>query len=301
MAKSFGLTLVSFWRLSMSYMTTITNEHFETERALYNQKDLAVEHCRFEGPTDGESPLKEGETIWVRDSYFDLRYPFWHDKDLTVEGTTLSEKSRAAFWYDRGVTVKDSHLHGIKAFRESSLISITATDVVSPEFLWKCQDIRLDGVTLEGEYAFFLSERISCNGLHLTGKYSFQYVKGGLIDNSVLLTKDAFWHSENVTIRDTVIEGEYLGWYSKNLHLVNCLIKGTQPFCYCEGLVLVNCRMENCDLAFENSEVEASIIGRIDSVKNPLKGHIAADEIGEVILKDAKYPSNATIEVRSQK
>ena len=282
-------------------MTTIIDQHFENERVLYNQKDLAVEHCRFEGPTDGESPLKEGETLWVRDCYFDLRYPFWHDVDLTVEGTTLSEKSRAAFWYDRGVTVKNSHLHGIKAFRESSSISLTATDVVSPEFMWKCQDIHLEGVTLESEYAFFLSERISCTKLSLTGKYSFQYVKGGLLDNSVLLTKDAFWHSENVTIRDTVIEGEYLGWYSRNLHLVNCLIKGTQPFCYCEGLILENCRMEKCDLAFEHSEVEASIIGKIDSVKNPRQGHIVADNIGEIILKDSKYPSLATVEVRTKK
>jgi len=282
-------------------MTTITDQHFETERALYNQKNLAVEHCRFEGPTDGESPLKEGETLWVRDCYFDLRYPFWHDIDLTVEGTTLSEKSRAAFWYDRGVTVKNCHLQGIKAFRESSLISLVSTDVVSPEFMWKCQDIRLEEVTLESEYAFFMSERLSCDKLHLTGKYSFQYVKGGLVDNSVLLTKDAFWHSENVTIRDTVIEGEYLGWYSKNLHLVNCLIKGTQPFCYCEGLVLENCRMEKCDLAFEYSDVEVSIIGEIDSVKNPRKGHIVADNIGEIILKDSKYPSLATVEVRTKK
>jgi hypothetical protein len=281
-------------------MNKIENQRFETERSLYNQKNLAVVNCRFEGPADGESPLKEGETLWVKDSYFDLRYPFWHDNDLLVENTTFTEKSRAAFWYDKGVTVKNSHLHGIKAFRECGGVSLLDTDVVSPEFMWKCADVRLMNVSVESEYPFFMDERISFSNLTLSGKYSFQYAKGGIIENSHLKTKDAFWHSENLTVRDSVIDGEYLGWYSTNLHLINCLIRGTQPLCYCKGLVLANCRMERCDLAFEYSEVEADVVGEIASVKNPLSGRIVADRIGETILKDSKYPSNAIIEIRRQ-
>ena len=100
-------------------------------------------------------------------------------------------------------------------------------------------------------------------------------------------TKDAFWHSKNMTIRDSVIKGEYLAWYSENLTFINCKIIGTQPFCYCKNLVLQNCSMEQCDLAFERSEVRAEITSRIDSVKNPLNGFIKAPEIGNIIIDES--------------
>ena len=63
-----------------------------------------------------------------------------------------------------------------------------------------------------------------------------------------------------------------------------CKIIGTQPLCYAEGLVLENCEMIDCDLSFEKSEVTASIKGNITSIKNPLKGKITADFIGNIIL-----------------
>jgi hypothetical protein len=46
--------------------------------------------------------------------------------------------------------------------------------------------------------------------------------------------------------------------------------------------------MEGCDLSFENSEVEATVIGSIDSVKNPVRGFIHADSIGEIIIDEFK-------------
>ena len=46
--------------------------------------------------------------------------------------------------------------------------------------------------------------------------------------------------------------------------------------------------MEGCDLSFENSEVEATVTGSIDSVKNPVRGFIRADSIGEVIIDEFK-------------
>ena len=89
----------------------------------------------------------------------------------------------------------------------------------------------------------------------MTARYLFQYVTDMEIKNSDFKTKDAFWHAKNVTVYDSVLEGEYLAWYSENLRLVRCHIKGTQPFCYCKNLVLEDCTMEECDLAFERSEV----------------------------------------------
>ena len=71
---------------------------------------------------------------------------------------------------------------------------------------------------------------------------------------------------------ESVVKGEYLGWYSENLTLEKCRITGTQPLCYCKNLRLIECTMENTDLSFEYSEVDADIIGHIDSVKNPRSG-----------------------------
>ena len=132
------------------------------------------------------------------------------------------------------------------------------------------------------------------DGLNMTGKYSFQYVRNVIIRNSELNTKDAFWHSKNVTVTDSVVRGEYLGWYSEDIKLIRCKIIGTQPLCYCKGLILEDCTMEQTDLSFENSEVTANVSGHIDSVKNPLRGEICADSIGEVILENGRINPNDT-------
>lgn len=57
--------------------------------------------------------------------------------------------------------------------------------------------------------------------------------------------------------------------------------------------------MENCDLAFERSEVTASINSSIDSVKNPYCGRIEAYFIDEIILeKGLVDPSKTSIVAR---
>ena len=40
-------------------MTTIQNQTFDQERALYGVRDLLVRNCAFDGPADGESAFKE--------------------------------------------------------------------------------------------------------------------------------------------------------------------------------------------------------------------------------------------------
>lgn len=130
----------------------------------------------------------------------------------------------------------------------------------------------------------------------MKGKYSFQYAENVQIHDSVLDTKDAFWHSKNVTVYDSIIKGEYLAWYSENLHLIHCKIIGTQPLCYCKGLVLEDCTMENADLSFERSEVNATILGHIDSIKNPLSGNIYAENIGQIIM-EPEYTDAKQVEI----
>lgn len=258
---------------------------FDEERALYGIRDAKIINCRFDGPADGESALKEVGKITVENSCFNLRYPFWHVDTARINNCEMTENCRAALWYDNNIVITNSRLNGIKALRECKNIVLENTSIVSPEFSWRCSDITVNNCELVSEYPFFEIKNAEMIGLKMRGKYSFQYGENITIKNSVLDTKDAFWHSKNVTVIDCEIKGEYLAWYSERLTLVRCKISGTQPFCYCKGLVLIDCTMEETDLSFEKSEVEADIIGNIMSVKNPVSGHITADSIGEIILE----------------
>ena len=94
------------------------------------------------------------------------------------------------------------------------------------------------------------------------------------------------WHAKNVAIRDSVVKGEYLAWYCENVTFENCTLIGTQPLCYCRGLKLINCRMIDTDLSFEKSEVEATLLSPIDSIKNPRSGCIRVPAVGEIIRDD---------------
>lgn len=277
-------------------MKQILNERFDEERALYGIQDTEVTKRSFDGPADGESALKECSNIVISECFFNLRYPFWHVNKAIIKNSEMTEKCRAALWYDNDITIDNCKLHGIKALRECSDIRLLNSEVISPEFLWKCSKIEVKQTTLQSEYPFFECSDVNIKQLHMKGKYSFQYVKNMTIADSELDTKDAFWHSKNVTVADSVVKGEYLGWYSENLRFIRCKIIGTQPLCYCKGLVLEDCTMEATDLSFERSEVNATIKGRIESIKNPVSGKIVVDTIGQLILeKEYVNPQNTEI------
>lgn len=283
------------YQKELNMKKTISEKVFDEERALYASDGIVVENCRFSGPADGESALKESRNCKVQNCCFELRYPFWHNHNMSVTGCELTESCRAAFWYDEDMTVEQSLLHGIKAFRECRNFTLRKCSINSAEFGWNCRDIRIYDSQIRSEYFLLNGANIEMNDTEFNGKYSFQYTKNGQISNCVLNTKDAFWHSENLTVTDSIVAGEYLGWYSKNLHLIRCKITGTQPLCYCENLVLEDCTMEGCDLAFEYSNVQATIRGGIASVKNPIHGSIAADRIDEVILDCNRKPDSDCI------
>lgn len=261
----------------------VENGQFDEERALYNLQNADVKNCTFAGPADGESVLKESRDVNVMDCTFSLRYPLWHVKQFTMEHSTMDELTRAAIWYASDGLIKDSTLGGIKAVRECERIRLEGCSIVSQEFGWKSREISLTDSEIQSEYPFFDSRNVSLTRVKLKGKYSFQYMKNLEITDCVLDTKDAFWHSENVTVKNSVVKGEYLAWFSDGLTLIDCKIIGTQPLCYCKNLKLVNCTMEDTDLSFEYSDVEADVRGHVISIKNPKSGTIVVDSVGEII------------------
>lgn len=267
-------------------MRLIENQTFDMERALYGQQELHVKNCAFDGPADGESAFKECSDIQVEDTFFNLRYPFWHDHGLKISGSELTEKCRAALWYSDHVEAVRTKFHGIKALRECSNVVLTDCDILSPEFGWSVRGMTMNRCTAESEYFAMRGEDLHLTDVQFKGKYSFQYTKGMTIENCFLDTKDAFWHSHNVTVKNSVVKGEYLAWYSDGLTLVGCKIIGTQPLCYCTNLKLIDCEMVDTDLAFEKSHVEATITNPVVSIKNPLSGTIYVPAVGEVVMDD---------------
>lgn len=267
-------------------METIENQTFDMERALYGSKEVSLLGCRFDGPADGESALKESQDVQVSRCFFNLRYPFWHDRRLTIADSEMTELARAALWYSEEIGITNTKLHGIKALRECSRIKICGCDIVSPEFGWFVRDIEMKDTTAESEYFMMRSNKLTFEQVRLKGKYSFQYIEDSVFDHCVFDTKDAFWHAKNVTVRNSVVKGEYLAWYCENVTFENCKIIGTQPLCYCKGLKLVNCEMEDTDLCFEKSEVEATLTAPVISIKNPASGHIYVPAVTEIIQDD---------------
>lgn len=278
---------------------TIANKQFDEERALYNLRDADVTECIFAGPADGESALKESRDVRVKDCSFSLRYPLWHVKKFTMENSSMDELTRAAIWYASEGVIANSVLGGIKAVRECENIRLENCRIVSQEFGWKSKGITLTDSELESEYLFFDSRDVKLERVKMKGKYSFQYMKNLEISDCVLDTKDAFWHSENVTVRSSVVKGEYLAWFSDGLTLIDCKIIGTQPLCYCKNLKLINCTMEDTDLSFEYSEVDADIKGHVLSIKNPKSGRVTVDSVGEIIKESPVMECTAEIIVRN--
>ena len=265
-------------------METIQNKTFDEERALYGVNDILVRDCAFDGPTDGESAFKEGRDIAVDHCFFNLRYPFWHDMGLKIENSEMTELCRAALWYSEHIEINDFKLHGIKALRECADAKLRGCDIISPEFGWSVRGVTMEDCTVESEYFMLRSDYLAFRNVRMKGKYSFQYITDSVFENCVFDTKDAFWHAKNVTVRNSVVKGEYLAWYSENITFENCRIIGTQPLCYCKNLKLVNCEMVDTDLAFERSDVEATLTAPIASIKNPMSGHIEVPEVGEIIM-----------------
>lgn len=282
-------------------MTIIQDQTFDKERELYGIHDTFIKHCTFDGPADGESALKECQNVRVEDSFFDLRYSLWHDRDLVLARCELTENCRAALWYDEDVTVTDSKLHGIKAFRECQNVRLENCEIISDEFGWFSDNISFENCTAESKYFLMRNRGVQAKNLEMSAKYSLQYIEDGIFEDCVIDSKDAFWHAKNVTVKNSILGGEYLAWYSENLTFENCRIIGTQPFCYCKNLTLINCEMIDCDLAFERSSVQATITTPVVSIKNPLaESRISLPAAGSIIRDIPEATGEIVVENASE-
>lgn len=277
-------------------MELIRNTDFAGERPLFGSKDLRLENVTVQ---EGESALKCCSNIEAVGCRFEGKYPFWHVETFRIDNCVFTPGARAALWYSKGLIMTDTQVDAPKMFREMQSLSLERVRIPdAQETFWHCNGIRLHDVnTSNADYIFMHCSNIVIDKYRLDGNYSFQYCRNVEIRNAVLNSKDAVWNTENVTIYDSELTGEYLGWHSMNLRLVRCRISGTQPLCYCENLVLEDCIMtDECDRAFEDSDVNASVNSHIISIFNPRSGEIHCKGVGDIhIDKFIKSPADCRI------
>lgn len=277
-------------------MEKISNVEFGGERPLFDTHNIELENVTIHA---GESALKNCSNIVAIKCRFEGKYPFWHVDTFTIKDSVFTEGARAALWYSQNVVMRDTQIDAPKMFREMDGIDLENVKIPdAQETLWHCRNVRLKNVEVaNADYLFMHSSDIKIENYKQHGNYSFQYCSNVEICNAEIHSKDAFWNTDNVTVRDSVLSGEYLGWHSHNLHLINCHISGTQPLCYAHNLVLENCTFDaDCDLAFEDSELQAEVNSVITSVKNPRTGWIKAKGYGSIILDGhAKEPADCKI------
>ncbi len=281
-------------------MKKIENQEFGGERPLFGSQSLHIDNVTIHA---GESALKCCTDIKATNCRFEGKYPFWHVRGFVVDHCVFTPGARAALWYSSDLTMTDTQVDAPKMFREMQNLSLTNVNIPdAQETLWHCRDVRMRNVELaHADYLFMHSENIDIENYRQQGNYSFQYCRNVVIRDAVIDSKDAFWNTENVTLVNCQLTGEYLGWHSKGLRLVNCRISGTQPLCYATDLVVENCEMApDCDLAFEDSSLQATIRGNITSVKNPKSGSIEAGSIGEIIVDEhVQAPADCRITTRN--
>lgn len=273
-------------------MKEITQQILTGERALYETHDAKITYCTFE---NGESPLKESSNLEVDNCLFKWKYPFWYTQHVKVTNSALFDMARAGIWYVEDFTMEDTVVEAPKNFRRVNGLVLKNVNLPNAaETLWQCKNVMMQNVTAKGDYFAMNSTDLEIENLTLTGNYSFDGGKNIVVRNSRLLSKDAFWNAENVTVYDSFISGEYLGWNSKNITLVNCTIESLQGMCYIQNLTMKNCRLVNTTLAFEYSEGDVEIKGKVESVFNPKGGTIKADVIGELIMDERRIVIDQT-------
>ena len=267
-------------------MANYLHEHFTGERALFKCEDAYIDDCLF---NDGESPLKESKRLEIVHTTFDWKYPLWYDETVHAIDCTFTPNARAGIWYTKGATFRNCVFDAPKLFRKCvgiSLEDVQFSDAL--ETLWWNKGVHIqDASVVNGDYFCQGCEDVDIDHLDLQGKYAFDGCTNVTVRNSVLRTKDVFWNCKHVVVENSFIDTEYFGWNSEDVTLIHCEIHSHQGFCYMKGIKLIDCRVVDSDLTFEYcTDIDAEIVTRVESIKNPISGVIRVAEVGEIIQDD---------------
>ena len=262
--------------------TVVQNIQTGQERAFYGSKNVHFKN------------------ITIEDSNIILKYCVWHCHNITLIRTILDANSRASIWYCSNIEIINCKLNNVKVCRNCTNLTLKDCVINSDDFGWKCEGVKVINCKISGVTPFLDSSNVTLDNVEFNAKYIFQYSENIKMLNTTIDTKDCFWHAKNVYCKNCKLVGEYLAWYSENCVFENCHIDSIQPLCYCKKLKLINCTMSNCNLSFEYSDVDAEIIGHVDSIRNVLSGKIVVDSLGEYVRDEHVLECNGVVEIRQK-
>ena len=282
-------------------MEIIKDKEFGGERPLFGTHDIRLENVTIR---EGESAIKECRNIEAVNCRFEGNYPFWHVHKFLIEKCYFAVGGRSALWYSDHLTMKDTVIDAPKMFREMShlkLENVVIND--ADEVFWRCDNLRIRNLKLhDGTYPFMFSHDIEIDGLDSDSKYVFQYVRNAVIRKRAHHHKrramgNAQCHRVRLRAQRRVSRLAFAqsapGQLPHNRRTAALLC----PRPCARKLHL----RPDCDRAFEYSTLEADIHGNIINIKNPISGHIVADEIGSVTIdENIKAPADCIITVRKK-
>lgn len=251
--------------------------------------------CLFYGP---EEALKDAQEIYLENCTFSRGKPLHTVHNFKMFDCKVTSEAQAALWGCEQGKILEADILGSQSLQHSKNITFRDCRILSDEFGRNCEEISLEECNLHGRKLFQGSSGIRFEDVEIHGSDVLQNMDNVQISNCYLNSPNALQNSKNVTIVDSMLKGDLLGWNCENVTLIGCKISGLQPFCHCRNLKLMDCSMEGSELAFEYSDVKASIAGHLLSVKNPLSGQITADTIGVVVMDDETLVSTAKITER---
>ena len=271
---------------------------FDEESTMPHMDHCEVLDCIFAGSSSESVSLNASHDMLLDNCTFFQSSVLWNCVQWKLNDSRIEENAHAALWYCEEGKITDTDILGPKALWAGNNLIIHGCTIDCAEFGWLCNRISIADTKLTSDYLLLNSRNISLDHVQTKGVSALQYADHVEIRNCFLHTDNALWHSKNVTVTDSVILGEHLGWFSDNLTLIGCKIIGKQPLCHCTNLTLINCTLEEADNAFEYSDVNATIEGHVDSIKNPHSGEIILDSVGKVIVGDAVMECSGKVIVR---
>lgn len=273
----------------------IEGRTFEGENILQNLSGTNLYDCVFAG---GEYALKQSVDIAMDNCIFADSYPLWHVQNLKINDSRLEKTAVGSLHGCENGKIMDSDIRCSQALQECKKFVLHDCSIFSEEFGRSSEEILLEDCTVHAGKLFWESRSIKLDNVEIRGDAALRQAENVQIYNTFLKSDNALQDCRNITIVDSVLKGDFLGWNCENITLIGCKILGMQPLCHCRNLKLVDCSMEGCNLAFEYSDVKASIVGHLDSVKNPLSGKIVADSLGHIVKDDETFESTVKILVR---
>ena len=230
----------------------------------------------------------------IDEKQFDEERALYHLEDTCVQSCVFAgpEDGESVLKEARNIEVADCQfslrypMWHVKGFSMSG----STMDELTRAALWYADHGKIANSTLGGIKAVR-----ECNDIQL--------------ENCEIISQEFGWKCSDITLSDSSITSEYIFLDSKNVKLNHVKMKGKYSFqymenleiidCYCKDLKLINCTMEDTDLAFEYSDVDADVRGNVVSIKNPKSGKIIVDSVGEIIREDPVMECTGEVICRS--